>query len=543
MENLFTDEVDYLGKKNLVTIKKASEVLSSKMDRLITVSNLSYLVTYGKIRLYKINKKTLIDLDEVINYYLHHYEKMKQRYIDKEGKDLNWHLSFDWVKESERTKHVHRIHPYKGKFIPQLVEYFLDSHTNDLKTEIYFKEGDIVLDPFAGSGTTLIQANELGLHSIGVEISEFNSLLTKVKFAEVNIEKLKEYIKSISSELNKFEKESKIDKLQEEIDEKIGRINNLYFKSPDFKINFREGKISDEYIDMYVKEAKEAFIRIYGNRFKNSNEKNEKSFLRTWLMPSIFFELEKISKSISKIEDNDVRNAIIIIMSRSIHSARSTAHTDLDRLTEPVYEPYFCYKHFKVCKPVISLVKFFERYAWDTVKRLEEYERLKTKAFQCIITADSRKIDIFKEVKKQNLNFYRLLKEKKIKGIFTSPPYIGQLDYHDLHAYAYEFFNIGRNDEDEIGSSESGKGNIAKQRYIEDISKVLINVRKFTREDSYIFIVANDQFSLYPEIASRSGLVIEKQFKRPVLNRTARDKSPYSETIFLMRFKNKKTNS
>ena len=31
------------------------------------------------------------------------------------------------IKEAETTKHVHRLHPYKGKFIPQLVEYFLDS--------------------------------------------------------------------------------------------------------------------------------------------------------------------------------------------------------------------------------------------------------------------------------------------------------------------------------------------------------------------------------------------------------------------------------
>ena len=34
-------------------------------------------------------------------------------------------LSFEDVREYERTKHVHRLHPYLGKFIPQLVEVFL----------------------------------------------------------------------------------------------------------------------------------------------------------------------------------------------------------------------------------------------------------------------------------------------------------------------------------------------------------------------------------------------------------------------------------
>lgn len=42
-------------------------------------------------------------------------------------------LSFANVREYERTKHVHRLHPYLGKFIPQLVELFLKH---------YFKKGD-----------------------------------------------------------------------------------------------------------------------------------------------------------------------------------------------------------------------------------------------------------------------------------------------------------------------------------------------------------------------------------------------------------------
>ncbi len=76
------------------------------------------------------------------------------------------------LSEKERTKHVHRLHPYLGKFIPQLVEVFLRK---------YFKAGQTILDPFCGSGTALVQANELGINSIGYDISAFNVLLSRVK--------------------------------------------------------------------------------------------------------------------------------------------------------------------------------------------------------------------------------------------------------------------------------------------------------------------------------------------------------------------------
>ena len=39
--------------------------------------------------------------------------------------DLNLNWKEKDLPENERTKHVHRLHPYMGKFIPQLVEVFL----------------------------------------------------------------------------------------------------------------------------------------------------------------------------------------------------------------------------------------------------------------------------------------------------------------------------------------------------------------------------------------------------------------------------------
>jgi len=87
-------------------------------------------------------------------------------------------LQLSWTEvelpERERTKHVHRLHPYLGKFVPQLVEALLGR---------YVRSGGRVLDPFAGSGTTLVQALESGYDAVGVDIAAFNSLLMHVKTA------------------------------------------------------------------------------------------------------------------------------------------------------------------------------------------------------------------------------------------------------------------------------------------------------------------------------------------------------------------------
>jgi hypothetical protein len=90
--------------------------------------------------------------------------------------ELSW--SEDELPQAERTKHVHSLHPYLGKFIPQLVEVFLRR---------YFVPGGCVYDPFVGSGTTLVESNVFGAASVGCDISAFNCLLSRVKTASYSL--------------------------------------------------------------------------------------------------------------------------------------------------------------------------------------------------------------------------------------------------------------------------------------------------------------------------------------------------------------------
>jgi len=90
--------------------------------------------------------------------------------------DLSW--SEEALPQVQRTKHVHSLHPYLGKFIPQIVEVFLQR---------YFKPGQRLYDPFVGSGTTLVEANAFGASAVGCDISAFNCLLAQVKTRQYSL--------------------------------------------------------------------------------------------------------------------------------------------------------------------------------------------------------------------------------------------------------------------------------------------------------------------------------------------------------------------
>jgi len=80
--------------------------------------------------------------------------------------------------QKNRTRSVnqyltHWIYPYKGKFHPQMIRALLNI--------IGLKQGDIVLDPFIGSGTTALEAQLLGINCVGIDISPLCVLQSRVK--------------------------------------------------------------------------------------------------------------------------------------------------------------------------------------------------------------------------------------------------------------------------------------------------------------------------------------------------------------------------
>ena len=517
----------------LLNFKQASIWASEFLNKEVTPSNIAYLVQYGKVSKHGGNGSALVSKVDLENYYVSFYGKREISWKQQLGDDLDWHLSFDNLKEADTTKHVHRLHPYKGKFIPQLVEYFLDDHLDEFKKEVCFHPGDIVLDPFSGSGTTMVQANELGMHAIGIDVSAFNALIANIKVSHFDLKDAALEMSKISASLKHFLLDNRTIEFDQELSRSLSEFNAQYFPSPAFKRRVHLKEINEDvYGQEKLTQLLPQFAQLTAKYKIKLRQDKEDSFLDKWYLDHVRQEIDFVFSLVKKIQNKNTKKLISVVLSRTIRSCRATTHADLATLKEPVSAPYYCAKHGKVCKPLFSILSWWDTYCQDTLKRVSEFSKLRSDTLQYCLTGDARELDILAALENKQPQLAALVKTKKIRGVFSSPPYVGLIDYHEQHAYAYDLFGFKRQGQSEIGRMALGQGREAREIYMEGIVAVLNNCRKYLAEDFNVFLVANDKYGLYPKIAEKSQMRIVNQFKRPVLNRTERDKAAYSETIF-----------
>jgi len=88
--------------------------------------------------------------------------------------DDGW--SFRNESRAETTALTHSYHRYPAKFIPQIVDKLIQEYTS---------RGDLVVDPFGGCGTTLVESKLNGRISIGFDINPIAKLITQTKITPI----------------------------------------------------------------------------------------------------------------------------------------------------------------------------------------------------------------------------------------------------------------------------------------------------------------------------------------------------------------------
>jgi hypothetical protein len=152
----------------------------------------------------------------------------------------------------------------------------------------------------------------------------------------------------------------------------------------------------------------------------------------------------------------------------------------------------------------------------DTIERIKEFDKLRTKAKISVYNDDSREV-----------NF------PKTDGVLTSPPYVGLIDYHEQHAYAYHLLGLRDRRESEIGAAVNGSSKSSQEIYQKDIALVFRNVARSMASGGRMIVVANDSKGLYERIAELTGVKCECIINRHVNRRTGRRASEFYESIFI----------
>lgn len=172
----FAQEIAYFSKSKIKT-----DNITSKLSR-FTVTDvgittravtLCALLDYSTKLVFSRNKGEHVGdgLNAILNYLLDNI--IPEKSIRK--------ATFAAIAAKKTTLYLtHELHLYKGKFFPRMVRSLLNRYLTN--------ENAIVVDPFVGSGTTLLESSLLGFNSIGIDVDPTSVLISQCKLAPSTID-------------------------------------------------------------------------------------------------------------------------------------------------------------------------------------------------------------------------------------------------------------------------------------------------------------------------------------------------------------------
>ena len=168
-------------------------------------------------------------------------------------KDESWDF-----RAADTKEYTHCFHTYPAMMIPQIARKLLKA---------YGTENGWLLDPYCGTGTSLVEASLFGMHSVGCDINPLVRLIATVKSTPICLQTL---------------------------DETLNRLNDHLFQ-----VEFREGKIPDAPIPNILN-------------------------LTYWFSEEAIRYLAYLRDWIHKVEDEAIRNFIFVAFSETVREVSYT---------------------------------------------------------------------------------------------------------------------------------------------------------------------------------------------------------------------------
>jgi len=117
------------------------------------------------------------------------------------GTKIDYSWSFSDKTRKDTAYITHGYHRYPAKFIPQIVSRLADKYTN---------EGDLIVDPFGGCGTTLVESKVMGRPSVGVDINPVAVLITKAKITPIDPVKVERSFALLKKRIETYNENTKV---------------------------------------------------------------------------------------------------------------------------------------------------------------------------------------------------------------------------------------------------------------------------------------------------------------------------------------------
>lgn len=430
----------------------------------------------------------------------------------------------------------------------------------------YSKEGDVVLDPFVGSGVTAIEALKIGRKAIALDLDPMATFITQMTIIPINLD---EYEKSF----NKIKERviDSIDSLYEMICPNCNKkiIANAFIWEEDsptmvrYKCDCSSGranqwkKISD-FDNNKLKEVESMDIpywypdnELIWNTRVNVHKGDRVSDLFT---KRNLIALSMIYREIEAIEDPKIKDIMKFTFSSALPQAskmvfvirRRGRSRGVEKESTPEVGSWATRGYWVPSE-------FFEIHAWNCFEnRFKKVYRGKEESNKSVSPVDEA--ENFEDIEKcknilikthNALELLELIPEESVDYVFTDPPYGDSVPYLELDYMWSSWMGFNVNFNDEIIISDSP---IRKEKNFEMYQKMLRkafrDIYRVLKNDKYLTVTFhNTDIQIYNTIISSvilAGFELEKIIYQPPARASPKGLlAPYGSAVgdYYIRFK------